>query len=112
MVDTARIVGFTPARELDSEEWEAMEGQLMNLLVHAGRGCPPWIVLDLEETGYWPTSEQAFRCFRLLRRRAEARGGRVILCRLRPEILSSYQSLRYDRELEIREDVQSALDAL
>lgn len=112
MVDTARIVGFTPARRLDSDEMDAIEEQLMDLLVRAGRGCPPWIVLDLEETGYWTTSERCFRFFRLLRRRAEARGGRVILCRLRPEILSSYQSLRYDRELEIREDVQSALDAL
>lgn len=111
-VDDALVVALSPARSLDSTELSALNSQLL-VVLHTALDLPNhWIILDFEDTRVWTLSERALKNFATIHHWLQSKGGRLILCRLRPDVRESLDALGYGGSFTIEPDVQAALDAL
>ncbi len=111
-VGPALVVALSPARSLELQELGELIQQLHGVLEVALESPEHWIVLDFEDTRLWTLLERTLETFFLMRDRLNAIGGRLVLCRLRPDVLESLRSLGHHDAFEIETDIQAALDRL
>jgi hypothetical protein len=111
-IDDALVVSLPPARSIDSDEFAVLTEQLEGVLETALSFPNHWVILDFEDTRLWTLSERAMETFTWMQFRLRSTGGRLVFCRLRPDVLESLRLLGREADFEIQPDIQAALDAL
>jgi anti-sigma B factor antagonist len=103
-IGAATVAKFTTRRILDEEKIHAVSRQLLGLGLEAGRGT---VVLSFDRVER--LSSEMIGKLLTLQRQIQARGGRLALCALKPQVSEILKILRLGPYFSVYADEQEAL---
>jgi anti-anti-sigma factor len=103
-IGNATVAKFTTRRILNEEKIQAINGQLCGLGHEAGPGA---VVLNFDRVER--LSAAVISQLLTLQRQIQARGGRLVLCAIKPEVNEIFKILRLAPFFTVYTDEQEAL---
>ena len=106
-VAQATVAKFTTPTIVDEEKMLVIGRELLNLVQQAGRRP---VILNFR--GVQRVSSEMLGSILALRKRAESRGGQLVLCDLNPQLSQAFKMVNSDESLTICDDEKEALLAV